>query len=273
MSSAIALNSISFNLARFIGPALAGALIVSIGVGAAFAVNAISFLAFLVALSLISVEDTRVSRSALKHGGLFSDIAEGVRYVRNHPTIGPLLLLATATGIGLRCFVELLPGFTAQIFERGAEGLAALGSAIGIGAIIGGLRMAQRGTAGSLTRVALINSLCTALSVLAFAASTNFWFALVCTTAFGMFMSISGIAVQTTVQMRADAHVRGHTLSVYGLIMRAAPATGALVLGVASEVAGLRLPLVLAALACMGVWLIVWRRRDALDASANSADP
>ncbi|MFT5175249.1 MAG: MFS family permease [Gammaproteobacteria bacterium] len=273
LSSAIALNSISFNLARFIGPAIAGTLIVSIGVGAAFAVNAFSFLAFLIALSLIRVEDTRVPRAADQRGGMFSEIAEGLRYVRNHPTIGPILLLATATGIGLRCFVELLPGFTAQIFERGAEGLAALGSAIGVGAIIGGLWMAQRGTSTSLTRVALVNSFLTALSVLAFAATTNFFFALVCAAAFGMFMSVSGIAVQTTVQMRADAHVRGRTLSVYGLIMRASPATGALILGVASEVAGLRLPLALAAIACLCVWAAVWRRRDTLDApSATSSN-
>jgi MFS family permease len=266
LPSAIALNSISFNLARFIGPALAGALILSIGVGAAFAVNAISFLVFLIALSLIRIEDTRTPRSAGKRNNMFADIGEGLRYVRNHPTIGPLLLLATATGIGLRCFVELLPGFTAQIFERGAEGLAALGSAIGVGAIIGGFQMAQRSTSGSLTRVALINSLLTALSVLAFAATTNFWFALVCASAFGLFMSASGIAIQTMVQMKADAHVRGRTLSVYGLIMRASPATGALVLGIASEVVGLRLPLVLAAIACLCVWATVWRRRNAIDA-------
>ena len=265
LSSAIALNSISFNLARFIGPALAGALILSIGVGAAFAVNAISFLAFLIALSLIKVDDTRTTNEKAKHRGVFRDLAEGLTYVRHHPTIGPLLLLATATGIGLRCFVELLPGFAAQVFDRGAEGLAALGSAVGIGAIIGGVWIAQRSTSGSLARIALIGGLCTALSVLAFASTDNFWFALLCTAAFGMFMSISGIAVQTTVQIRADAHVRGRTLSVYGLIMRASPATGALILGLASEVVGLRLPLVLAAIACLAVWISVWRRRDTID--------
>jgi predicted MFS family arabinose efflux permease len=264
LSSAIALNSISFNLARFIGPALAGALILSIGVGAAFAVNAISFLAFLIALALIKLDGARAPHRSGASGGIFGEVAEGLRYVRHHPTIGPLLLLATATGVGLRCFVDLLPGFSAQVFDRGAEGLAAMGSAIGVGAIIGGLWIAQRGTSGSLTRIALLHSLFTALSVLAFAATDTFWFALLCTGAFGMFMSISGIAVQTTVQMSADTHVRGRTLSVYGLIMRAAPATGALILGAASEIAGLRLPLVLATIACLAVWFTVWRRRDAI---------
>ncbi|MFT5448771.1 MAG: MFS family permease [Gammaproteobacteria bacterium] len=265
LSSAIALNSISFNLARFIGPALAGALILSIGVGAAFAVNAVSFLAFLVALAMIDVQDTRPGNERGERKSVLRDLGEGLAYVRHHPTIGPLLLLSTATGVGLRCFVELLPGFAAQVFERGAEGLAALGSAIGVGAIIGGVWIAQRNTSSSFARIALIASLCTALSVLAFAATDDFWIALVCATAFGMFMSVSGIAVQTTVQMRADSHVRGRTLSVYGLITRASPATGALILGAASEVAGLRLPLVLAAIACLLVWLIVWQRRATID--------
>lgn len=266
MSSAIALNSISFNLARFVGPATAGGLILFVGVGAAFAVNAVSFLAFLIALALIRIDDTQASAKPTEHRSVFGEIAEGLAYVRHHPSIGPLLLLATATGLGLRCYVELFPGFAAQVFARGPEGLAALGSAVGVGAIIGGLWIAQRNTSTSLARVALIGALLTALSVLAFAATDNFWFALLCTAAFGMFMSVSGIAIQTTVQMRAAPHVRGRTLSVYGLIMRGAPATGALILGAASEVAGLRLPLVVTAIACLLVWLMVWKRRESIDA-------
>lgn len=267
LSTAVALNSIAFNLARFVGPALAGALIVGVGVGAAFAVNAASFLAFLIALARIRLPaDARPVRPAMRRGVL-DDIAQGLRYVCTHPGIAPLLALSVATGMGLRCFVELLPGFAADVFGHGAGGLAALASSIGVGAVAGGLWVAQRGTAPGLARLALSHSLLTVLAVLLFAASDLFWLGLAGAAAAGVFMSVSGIAAQTIVQMAADPAMRGRTLSVYGLIMRAAPAAGALVLGVASEVAGLRLPLVLSALVCLLVWLRVWRARDAIDAA------
>jgi MFS family permease len=267
LSTAVALNSIAFNLARFVGPAVAGALIVGVGVGVAFAVNAASFLAFLIALARIRLPaDARPVRPGVRRGVL-ADIAQGLRYVCTHPGIGPLLALSVATGMGLRCFVELLPGFAADVFGHGAGGLAALASSIGVGAVAGGLWVAQRGTAPGLARLALIHSLFTVLAVLAFAATDVFWVGLAGAAAAGVFMSVSGIAAQTIVQMAADPAMRGRTLSVYGLIMRAAPAAGALLLGLASEVAGLRLPLVLSAIACLLVWLRVWRAREAIDAA------
>lgn len=267
LSTAVALNSVAFNLARFIGPAVAGALIVSVGVGAAFAVNAVSFFAFLIALARIRLHiDARPVQPRVRQGVL-GDIARGLRYACGHPGIGPLLALSVATGMGLRSFVELLPGFAADVFGHGAGGLAALASSIGVGAVAGGLWVAQRGTAPGLARLALQHSLFTVLAVLVFAATDIFWIGLAGAAAAGVFMSISGIAAQTIVQMASDPAIRGRTLSVYGLIMRAAPAAGALLLGVASEVAGLRLPLVLTAIACLLVWVKVWRARDAIEAA------
>ncbi len=265
LSTAVAVNSITFNLARFIGPAVAGLLIVTAGVAAAFAVNALSYLAFLVALARIRLDPQATPVRPKVRGGVLADIAEGLRYVSRHPGIGPLLALSTATGMGLRCFVELLPGFASEVFGRGAGGLAALASSVGVGAVAGGLWLAQRGATPDLPRLALIHGLYTALAVLAFVASDLFWLALAAAAAAGVFMSVSGIAAQTVVQIAADAGMRGRTLSVYGLIMRAAPAAGALVLGLASELAGLRLPLVLSAVACLLVWLRVWRRREVIE--------
>ncbi len=271
LSTAVAVNSITFNLARFVGPAVAGVLIVTAGVGAAFAVNALSFLVFLIALARIRLDRDAAAVRPKVRRGVLPEIGEGLRYVSGHAGIGPLLLLSTATGMGLRCVVELFPGFAADVFGRGAGGLAALGSAVGVGAVAGGLWLAQRGASPGLARIALRHSLFTALAVLLFAATDWFWAGLVAAAASGVFMSTSGIAAQTVVQIAADPGMRGRTLSVYGLIMRAAPAAGALLLGLASEIAGLRLPLVLSAIACLYIWLHLWRRRDAIDAAL--ADP
>lgn len=265
LSTAVAVNSVVFNLARFIGPAIAGALIITVGVASAFWVNALSYLAFLTALSRIRIEQAHLPASSQEKRSVTADVVEGLRYLMDHGAIGPLLLMSTVAAVGVRCYVELLPGFAAEVFGRGAGGLAALGSAIGVGAVAGGLWLAQRGGMKDLARLALLNSLYMMLAVFAFASTATFWFGILCAGLSGVFMAISGVATQTIVQLAVDPRVRGRVLSLYGIIVRAGPATGALLFGLASEIAGLRLPLIAGTASCMLVWLIVWRGRSRIE--------
>lgn len=122
LPTAVAVNSIVFNVARFIGPALAGLLIGAGGVALAFAANAVSFAAFLVALSRLHL-DEQASVAVEQGSGLGRDLAAGLRYAASHPGIGPLLALLVITNIFGRPFVELLPGFAAQVFAAGPERL------------------------------------------------------------------------------------------------------------------------------------------------------
>ena len=71
-------------------------------------------------------------------------VADGLRYTPRHPGIGPILLLQAILAVSARPFFELLPGFAADVFGRGASGLAMLSSTVGIGAVVGGLWLAQR---------------------------------------------------------------------------------------------------------------------------------
>ena len=112
LASAVAINSVIFNLARFVGPACAGPTIVWSGVSGAFAANAASYLVFLVALARIRVpfaDDAPVKRRSM-----IADLGEGMRYTASHPGIAALLVLLTALGIGGRPLSELLPGFAAE---------------------------------------------------------------------------------------------------------------------------------------------------------------
>jgi len=270
LATAVALNSVVFNVARFVGPAVAGVLIVSLGVAAAFAVNAATYVAFMVALARIRVDDT-ARLSGRRPAGVLADIVQGLRYVCSHAAIGPLLLLATVTGAGLRCVVELLPGFAAEVFQRGAGGLAVLGSAVGVGAVAGGLWLTQRSTERGLAQLAVAGSLGTAAALLAFTLTDWFWVAAAAAVAAGACMSSGGIATQTCVQMAADPALRGRTLALYGIIMRAAPALGALALGALSDLTGLRLPLTVSALACLAVGWATWRRRARLQAALEGS--
>ena len=136
LGSALAINSVIFNVARFIGPMVAGLVIVWSGVAASFAANAASYVVFLLALWWVRIDDTAAKAS--KRRKFSTDFKEGIRYTATHPVIGSLLLLLTAIGIGGRPLNQLLPGFAAQIFHLGAGAFSILASAAGAGAISGG---------------------------------------------------------------------------------------------------------------------------------------
>ena len=260
LSTAIALNSVVFNLARFVGPAVAGLLIVSAGTAFAFAVNAASFLAFLLALRgirLVSPEAT----APRGRGGLLGTVAEGVRYAAGHSGIAALLGLMLVLSVAVRPFIELLPGFAVAVLGGGAATLAMLTSTIGLGAIVGGVWLAQRGEAQGLTRIVLAAMGAAGAAVLGFALSHSLWTALPCVAVAGFLLVTCGVGVQTLLQTAVDGSMRGRVLSLYGILFRAGPAFGALAMGGASELVGLALPLAIGCVLSTGLALFAWQRR------------
>ncbi len=246
LGPAIAVNSVIFNLARFIGPMLAGLVIVWSGVAASFAANAVSYVVFLVALVRVKVRD--VPHEPGKRRSFTTDLKDGIRYTATHPAIGALLLLLAAIGIGGRPLNQLLPAFSAQIFHMGAGGFSILASAAGAGAILGGLWIGHRSQALDLIFVTTIASLGGAASAIGASATGTMWVAVPCVAAFGFCLSSAGIAIQTIIQLSSDRAMRGRVMGLYGLIFRGAPALGALAAGLASERFGLRWPVVFGAL-------------------------
>jgi hypothetical protein len=116
LPSALAINAIIFNSARFLGPAIAGIVIAQISVGAAFAVNATTYVVFLIAMANLRglpALPVAATQSVLKAS------AEAYVYASRHPGIAPMLLLFTVTTVGTRGFVELFPGFADSVFGRG----------------------------------------------------------------------------------------------------------------------------------------------------------
>jgi predicted MFS family arabinose efflux permease len=262
LATAVAINSIVFNAARFIGPALAGIAIVALDISAVFALNALSFLAFLFALSRLRLAPAAMPAAPRS---MLAAVVDGLGYALRHPGIAPILLLQAVLALCARPFVELLPGFAAEVFGRGAPGLAILSSTIGIGAIVGGLWLAQRSDQGGLTGIVLGSSVLTALPVLAFALCPWFWPAVACVGLSGVAMVVAGAGTQTVLQAAVDENMRGRVLSLFGLIFRGGPALGALVIGAASEAFGLQAPLAVAALLGLLAALFMWRRRRAID--------
>ncbi|MCG8355998.1 MAG: MFS transporter [Kiloniellales bacterium] len=266
LPAAVAINSVIFNSARFLGPAVAGLLIVSVGVAAAFAANALTFTVFLFALSRIRLQ-APASPPSDRDRPLFGDIAEGLRYVAGHPGIAPLLLMMVIVSTCARPFVELLPGFADRVFGSGADGLAIMTSTVGLGAVAGGLWLAQRAGAQGLTRLVLASGLVLGLALLGFVATRALWLAVPALALAGFVMVVGGVGTQTLLQLSLEPDMRGRVMSLYGLIFRGAPAVGALAMGGASDFVGLRLPLAVGAGLTLLACALIWTRRRHLAAA------
>jgi MFS family permease len=245
---AIAINSVIYQVGRFVGPALGGIVIVTLGTAWAFALNALSFVAFLSVLMRLDVafRDPPAPRAPLGES-----IAEGFRYAANHRGIAPMLLMLIVSTFTVRAVIDLLPGFSAMVFGRGAEGLAWLTSMMGLGACVAGLWMAQRTSVEGLTRAVVYNLGAVACTLLLFVATNYFPFALAAITACGFVMIVNGVGAMTLIQSSVEGKMRGRVLSVYNLIQQGSPALGALAIGAISEHIGLRIPVGIGAALCL----------------------
>src|SRR4051812_9023927 len=241
LPAAVACNSLCFNVARFIGPAMAGPMIAWAGVVPAVLFNCFAYLMATFTMPLLRVPLAE-RRGHASEASVLADTVAGFHYAGRHPGIGPLLIFAAVANLLVRGVQEILPPYVDRLFARGPDGLAMLTAAIGIGALISGLWVANRGRLTGATALSVGAIAAQAVFTVGFVASGWFPLALVCAALMGASASVHGISTQTLMQSAADHAMRGRVLSLWGMITRACPATGALALGAAGEAFGLRLP-------------------------------
>ncbi len=256
LSPAIALGSAMFNAARLVGPAIAGALILWLDIGTVMAIGALTFLQLFIVLLFINVDESE--REATLSLDVFTDILTGVRYVLGDPGIRFLMVLLGATGILIRPFMDLLPGFAAQVFGRGPDGLAILMSSIGFGGMISGLWLAQRGRTAGLTRMVTLSLLISAVSLVLFTVTGFIWLAACFLASVGFFMLLGGIASQTLMQNAVESAMRARVMSLFIVISWGLPAFGALAEGWLADLVGLQPVVATGALLAIAMWL--WAR-------------
>lgn len=259
LPGAVALNSLTYNIARFIGPALAGPMIAVWGVVPPIACNGFAFLFASVTMVLLRL-DPAVRIGHRSSHSVLHDAVEGIRYVARHRGIGPLMLYAAGVGVMLRSVPEMLPPYVADLFGRDARGLATLASTMGAAALVGGTLVAIRGRLGGLTRIAVFAGLVLAMATACFVATHYFAVGVVCIGVMGAATTMHGISIQTLLQNSAASAMVGRVLSLWGMITRAAPAMGALSYGAAAEFLGLQLPVLIGCLLCGLAWLLAYSR-------------
>jgi MFS family permease len=267
VGQAVAITSLFFNAARIIGPALSGVLIASVGPGASFAVNAVSYAFVIYALMKLQLPaylPLPRRQISLLHS-LWSDFVQGWRYTVAHPTLNWVLPVIVTSALLTWPVADLLAGIAAQEYGRGVEALAAFASAQGIGAILGGLFLAQRKGGRDIEAIFARCVLFNGVLLVAFALTKNFWVAIPLYALNGTFMVMGGASSQTIIQTHATEEMRGRTLSIWYTSTRVALALGALLLGGLASVFGFTGPLVAAGLVTAVTAAAIWRARGRPD--------
>jgi len=263
LTTAIAMNSMIFNTARFVGPAIAGVVIKLWGVEIAFVGNAASYLPLIWALWMIRRTQSSDATPKKERQNVLHEMKAGFAFVNSHRAALVVLLMMLGTAVLLRPIVQLLPAIADQIFAAGIDGYAALTAAIGGGAVLGGYWMAQRRDADTFSS-GLIGILVSALTIPGILMVDNLYAAFALTLVLGAGMVITGVGLQSTLQLAVPEKFRGRVLSLYSICFMGGPALGTLSMGALAEVFGLQLPLIAGVLIILAVWTVFWRKRHAI---------
>lgn len=266
LQSAMAINSVGFNLSRFIGPAIAGVLIALFGVAVAFAFNAISYLAILLALVVIDTEPFRQSEES--KSDVVGELKEGLRYVAASTPVRQLLgLVAMASFFG-RGPLELLPAFAESVFRRGSTGLAILTAAAGAGAIVAGL-IISRGLVHLRIRYLAIGIAIVGCLIIALGVVREFWLGVATVVGLGFMLTLCGVGAQVLLQSLIDDRLRGRVSSLWGIIAFGGAAFGGLIVGAAASRWGLSVSTLAVGILCMLLTLRIYLRRLAAARAAR----
>ncbi len=242
--SAVALDSVMFNVARFLGPSIAGFLFAKVGPGLSFLINGLTFAFFLYCLIHSKmVRDEQVDRAK---SSMASQLKDGLKYAFRHKGIGPILVLIVAVSIGIKPVLDLLSGITEKVFQGGPIEFGWLMSSTAVGAVFAAFWLAQRGSFSGLTRIILVGGVLTGVAATLLLSQMN-WYPLGLIAGFflGAAIVIAGTGTQTLMQNAVDGAYRGRVMSLYGMIYRGGPALGALVIGGLAETFGINNALLL----------------------------
>lgn len=264
--NAISLNSSIFNGARIVGPAIAGALIATIGAAMCFFLNGVSFIAVIIGYFLMNVRQARKSEIENEERHWMS----GLRYAVRHPRVRTILSLFAIVGIFGWSYAVLMPAYARDVLHLGPNGYGGLLAASGIGALIGGLGVATFGHTITPRKMALGGVYLFSASVIALALTRNFFLAIgfLVISGFGMllFFSTSNTVLQTIV----PDDMRGRVMGVWSLIFGTMIPVGSLEAGAVANWFGTPSALTLGAVVC-ALAAIVTRiaiaRRDAAAAT------
>jgi MFS family permease len=245
--NAIALNSVSFNASRIVGPALAGIFVAVIGMSGCFYVNGFSFLAVLIALWSIKVDGKSRNENL---GNAFEDIKEGLFFVKDNRLILALILMVGVVSLFGIAYIILMPVFAKDVLKVGVEGLGFLMSSSGFGALIGALILARLGNFSFKGKLLAFSVLLFSISVMVFAISKIYWLSLLALAFVGGSSVVAIALVNTILQVRVEDKFRGRVMGVFMITFAGFMPFGNLFAGLCAQAIGVSRTVFLGGLIC-----------------------
>jgi MFS family permease len=234
LPNAVAVNSLGSNTMRIVGPSLAGALIGTVGIDAAFAVQAFAYVLALAVTARIRTAGTPTARTTTT---VLASMAEGIAYARRHRDVLLLVVMAGLPSLLVYPYVQYIPVFAADVLDVGSLGFGFLASAVGYGSIVGALiavnltRIEKRG------QILVWTTFIYMALVTAFAASNNYALSFSLLVVAGIANSIYLMFNQVMVQLTVQDEYRGRVLSLYVMVSGITPFS-ALAMGALIDVFG-----------------------------------
>ena len=244
--NAVSLNSGNFQLARMLGPAVAGVVISLVGSGWAFAINSVTYLAVITGLLMMRTSELQPQPRPKRGPG---QIREGLRYVRSQPQLlWPIVLVFFVGTFGYN-FAIILSAYTKNVFHAGAGTYGLLNTAMAAGSVVGALLAARRATG----RLSVLFAAAIGFGALLVLLGLTPWF-----WAFVVLLVVTGLVSvtfntlgNTTVQLSSDPELRGRVMSLYMLVFMGGTPLGSVLVGWVTDKYGAPLALVLSGGVCV----------------------
>jgi MFS family permease len=264
--NAIALTYSMDNLARLVGAALAGFTIAAVGEGLCFTIDGMSYVAVIASLLMMRITASRIKRNV---SGVVDELKEAWRYVSGFVPVRTILLL-----FAIVCFIGvpqavLMPVFAAHLLHGGPGVFGSLMAAIGVGALISGIRLAARKSVVGLDTIIVASAALFGVGMIIFSLSRILWLSLLLTVAMGFGMMQQFTASSTVIQTIVPEDKRGRVMSYWTVAYMGGVPSGSLLVGGLAQVLGAPGTLVLCGVGCVlgAAWF--WGKCDEIRALIN----
>jgi MFS family permease len=248
LGNAIALNSSMVNLARLVGPSMAGAVIAVSGEGSCFLIDGISYIAVIASLLAMRLQSGTLKPST---GSMLAQLKEGWAYVSGFAPVRTILLLFAIVSLMGWPFTVLMPIFAGRILKGGPHTLGFLMGALGIGAFFSAMSLALRKSVLGLGRMIPIATASLGAGLILFGMSRMLWLSLLLMLVCGFGMMQQMAASNTIIQTIVEDSKRGRAMSFYAMAFVGMAPFGSLLAGVLAHAIGAPRTVMLSGLCCV----------------------
>ena len=254
LANAIALNSSMVNGSRIIGPSIGGVIIAAVGEGWCFTIDAISYV-FVIA-SLIAMRVTAAGRAERVEAHVLEDLRDGWQYVIGSAPIRTALIVLAIVSTMAMPYTVLMPAVVTEVMHGGPNALGFLMTASGVGALAGGLYLAQRRSVVGLGKVVMFATLAFGAGLIGFSLSRTELVAAAVLTVVGAGFILQMAATNTVLQTLVDDRIRGRVMAFYTMAFFGSAPIGSLLAGVVSDRIGAQTTIGLCGGVCIltGLW-------------------